>query len=286
MQQRERALQDRQRRVHQDLLPGVHFSQDVDRLLGIVERPFERLANGPRHLPHRLRILLEIVRTGDERDAGNRHAVVGIVESLHTDACRFDDRHGLEAEGDDRIAPPGDDRGVLRCRVRTDDVHLLDIDAGRSHESGQQRGRRVAVGDDQRLAFNVLGLRDAALEVVDNADRIALIETHDRFDRQALCYQLHHGAAVDGGELAVPVADRLRHIGRTIAGLDGDVEPFSLVVAVLDADEVRRMVAADDPVQAQGDLLRILSKRVRRAARDRQNGSESQCNRETRTTNR
>ena len=132
MQEGERAFQHREGSPHEDLLTGIHLSEDVDCLLGIIARPFERLANGSSHFLHGLRILIEIFGTGDERNTGDRHIVIGVVERLNGDACCFDDRYGLKAEGDDRIAPSGNDGSILGSRIGADDIHLLEVDASRS----------------------------------------------------------------------------------------------------------------------------------------------------------
>src|SRR5262245_52931365 len=104
MQEGEGAFQHRQGGPHENFLTGVHLSEDVDGLLRIGSGPFERFANGSGQFLHRLGILVEIFGAGDEGNAGNGYAVIGIVERLNSDACRLDDRHRLKAEGDDRVA--------------------------------------------------------------------------------------------------------------------------------------------------------------------------------------
>ena len=118
------------------------------------------------------------------------------------------------------------------------------------------------------LTQEILRLLDAAFLAVDHTVGIALEPAEHHLHGKTLGDQLHHRAAIDRGEIAISIADRLSNIGRAVAGFNSDVQPLFLEEAIGHSDIEGGMVVASHPVHANRDLLQIL--RIRHASAESQ----------------
>ncbi len=133
------------------------------------------------------------------------------------------------------------------------DLHLGGVDVVLMHERLPLREGAVRRGRAEHLALEVLGLGDAGLGGGGDRERRLVVHHQHRLDVLVGVLVLELDQRVD-----VEEADRIgagghaRDAGdRAGAGVDRDVEPFGLVVALVDGDEVGRRRSLEFPVEGE-----------------------------------
>ena len=149
----------------------------------------------------------------------------------------------------------------LRLRVTGHRLEIRVLESGLLQEQRPDLRHRVAGRHGDRLALDVLGLADVAIGKAHRRHRRRLQRNADGSDRCTLRCRLDHRRDVGVAERCRPRCDRLHRYTGASAFLDVQVDPFLVEVAALLAEEERRMLAVDVPVEQQHDLVLALRER-------------------------
>ena len=111
-------------------------------------------------------------------------------------------------------------------------------------------------GRAEHLAFEVLRLGDAGLGRRRDGERRLVVHHHDGDDLlvRVLVLELDQRIDVEEAERIGAGGDAGDAGDRAGAGVDGDVEAFGLVVALVDGDEIGRRRAFELPVEGELDV--------------------------------
>src|SRR5262249_18006055 len=106
------------------------------------------------------------------------------------------------------------------------------------------------------LAGEIVDAANAgALEPIESLWRVG-VDVHHAHGVEALAAEEEHAGHVGKAELGLTGAHLLPRGSRAAPGLEGDGEPGLFVEAHLLGIEIRRVIAAGDPVEREGELLR------------------------------
>ena len=159
--------------------------------------------------------------------------------------------------------------------MRADAVHLDLLDLADVHvvDPGE-RTQHVAEGLAHRyrqpLAFQILRTLERDIGEGNHPHRRLGLVERDHLDRQALADRLRGGDRGSVAEFLVAAGQQLQHGLRTRAFGEIHVEPFGLVVALVQGDEERRILALELPGEAHRDFFRSLrERRLQRRGRKR-----------------
>src|SRR5262249_39237676 len=148
-------------------------------------------------------------------------------------------------------------RGARR-RVHLDELDLAEIDVVDARERADHVAERLTHRDREPLALDVLwALQRRVGESNDSHRRAGLIERDD-LDRQALAPPPRGGARRPIAEVFVAGRDRLEHVLRAVAFGQLHVETFGIVIALLQSDIERRILALELPSETNGQFFRAL----------------------------
>jgi hypothetical protein len=143
------------------------------------------------------------------------------------------------------------ERAELGVGVDVDPGHRGRIDADLLRQRRPHGARAVARGIADLLAGEVLHAGDAgALEPIEPLRRIG-IDVHHADGVETLAAEQQHARHVGEPELRLPSADLLGRGGGTASGLEIDVDAGLLVGARFQGIEIRRMIAAGDPIERE-----------------------------------
>ena len=121
-----------------------------------------------------------------------------------------------------------------------------------------------------RLPSRSFGRFERRIGERDHAHRRAGLVEGDDLDRQALAHRLRGGDRGPIAELLVAARQQLEHVLRAVAFGELHVEAFGLVVALLQGDVERRILALELPGEPHRQLFRRLrERRLQRRGRKR-----------------
>jgi hypothetical protein len=158
----------------------------------------------------------------------------------------------------EREAGDGVDLALGEHRLAHGEADVLDLDLGGVdgvllYERLPLREGAVGRGRAEHPAFEVFRLGDAGLGGGGDSERRLVVDHQHRLDLLVRVLVLEFDQRVD-----VEEADRIgagrdaRDPGdRAGAGVDGDVEPLGLVVALVDGNEIRRRRTFELPVEGE-----------------------------------
>src|SRR5262245_28561083 len=116
--------------------------------------------------------------------------------------------------------------------------------------------RAVARGIADLLAGEIVDAADAGtLEPIESLRRVS-VDVHHAHGVEALAAEEQHARHVGKAELGLTGAYLLRRSRRAAPGLEVDVEAGLFVETHLLGVEIRRVIAAGDPVEREGEPLR------------------------------
>ena len=181
--------------------------------------------------------------------------------------------HGLLVEGQarrvvgHRIHALLGEGGNLGGGLDVDPGHLVLVDPVELGEGGKHLALPVAGRGAHGLALEVLGLGDGRFLAAPDIER-GLVEDHtDHLDLAATAHRRDDHGAVGQADVRATRVHLRDRVARALGVLELDVEPFGLVVALLEGDPVGGVIADGKPVEREDDLLG-------RLRRSRQNQGE------------
>jgi len=158
----------------------------------------------------------------------------------------------------DRVGALLRERDELRRGLDREPLHLGRVDPVDLRERGEELPLRVARRRRQRLALEVLRLHDAGVLAGPDVERGEVEHRADDLDLRPLRDARDHDHGVRQSEIGAVRVDLGDRVSGALRVLQLDVEPLRLVIALVEGDPVRGVVADGEPVEREHDLLRRL----------------------------
>src|SRR5262249_13841403 len=138
-------------------------------------------------------------------------------------------------------------------RIHGDDIDLAGVDAGCFHEGRPKLELAAADVEADRLALELLRLRDVEFLEREDADRRARPNGGDRHEVETTADAARLNGHVEEAEVVLTLVDRDTDLGRAEAAVDGDIKATFLPVPELLGDEGEAVGAERQPWQRELD---------------------------------